>query len=147
MKKVESQPRNTKHSPLTLSRSHVLGGIYARCERLAARRVAVYLNDASGEELGLVDESHGRYADAFTFFLSEANCELLARGKFDYSFAYKLAEPVNGRYPPSRQPIRLISVHLIARETHDASVSTSPNAPVVNEPPADPISVAAPAVS
>ena len=119
MKKVQPKPQATRHSPLTLSRSHVLGGIYARCERLAAKCISVYLNDASGEKLGVVDESHGRYADAFTFFLSEENCKMLAGGKYDYSFDYQLSKPVPASLSRSRRPIQLISMYLTARKIYD----------------------------
>jgi hypothetical protein len=119
MKKVQPKPQITKYGPLTLSRRHVLGGIYARCERLSTKCISVYLNDASGEKLGVVDESHGRYADAFTFFLSEENCKMLAGGKYDYSFAYQLSEPISERPSRSRPPIQLISMYLTARKVVD----------------------------
>ena len=62
------------YSPLTLARRHVLGNLYARCER-STKEVPVYLNDTDGERLGFVDESLGRYADAFTFHLPEEHLQ------------------------------------------------------------------------
>jgi hypothetical protein len=119
MKKVQPKLQITKYSPLTISRSHVLGGIYARCERLATKCISVYLNNPAGEKLGVVDESHGQYADAFTFYLSEENCKMLARGKYDYFFDYQLCEPASATSSRSKRPIQLVSMYLTARKTYD----------------------------
>ena len=107
-----------KYSPLTMSRSRILGNMYARCDRLEDD-IAVYLNDAAGEKLGVVDESLGKYADAFTFRLSEENCKMLAGGRFDYSFDCQFsnsAEVVSSR---SKRRIQLISMYLTARKTFE----------------------------
>jgi hypothetical protein len=106
-----------KYSPLTLSRSRVLGDYYKRCDRLPSS-ITVYLNDAAGENLGQVDESLGKYADAFTFHLSEENCKKLAGGQYDYSFDYYFAD--NDDAVPlaiSRRRIQLTSVFLTLRKT------------------------------
>jgi hypothetical protein len=125
MKKVQSKPQRMKYSPLTLSRSRVLGGLYTRCERLATKYISVYLNDASGEKLGVVDESQGQYADAFTFYLSEENCKMLAGGKYDYSFDCQLSESASVTPSRSKRPIQLISMYLTARKTYDTLVLPS----------------------
>ena len=78
------------YSPLTLSRRHVLGDNYTRCDH--STNVPVYLNDAQGELLGYADESHGIYADAFTFNLPEEFCKKLAGGQYTYSFDFHFAE-------------------------------------------------------
>ena len=105
-----------------MSRSRILGNMYTRCDRLDDY-IAVYLNDAAGEKLGVVDESLGKYADAFTFHLSEENCKLLAGGKFDYTFDYRSAAPAETTSSRLKGRIRLISMFLIARETHEKSQS------------------------
>lgn len=112
-----------KYSPLTVSRSRVLGTLYTRCERMSAKSISVYLNDSSGEKLGVADESQGQYADAFTFHLSEENCKMLAGGKYDYSFDYYFS----GRdaVPPrhSKRRIKLISIFLTPRKTVEKPVA------------------------
>lgn len=104
-----------KYSPLTLSRSHVLGDFYKRCERLSDG-ISVYLDNVGGEKLGFVDEGLGHYADAFTFHLSEENCKALAGGKFDYSFDYFFSESDEPPLAISRRRIQLTSLFLTARK-------------------------------
>jgi len=116
MKKQPLAPQRMKYSPLTLSRSHVLGEYYKRCERLPDP-ISVYLDNTSGELLGNVDESLGKYADAFTFHLSEEVCKMLAGGKFDYSFGYHFTESDSDATPSSRRRIQLDSVFLTERPT------------------------------
>lgn|ERR1044072_2038337 len=74
------------YSPLAIKRSQVLGDIYKQCEPVES--IPVYLNDASGELLGHVDESLGHYADAFVFHLSEDVCKKLSSGHYIYGFDY-----------------------------------------------------------
>lgn len=74
------------YSPLAIKRSHVLGEIYKYCD--AVESIPVYLNDAAGELLGHVDESMGRYADAFLFHLPEDVCKKLSTGHYNYVFNY-----------------------------------------------------------
>lgn len=112
------------YSPLTLSRSHVLGQLYARCDRLV-KDVSVYLNDEAGEKLGFVNESLGHYADAFTFHLSEENCKKLAGGQFTYSFDYHFSESAAAAASPARRRIRLISIFLTARKGYDKPIARS----------------------
>jgi len=121
------------YSPLTLSRSHVLGQLYARCERLA-KGVSVYLENAAGEKLGFADESLGHYADAFTFHLSEENCKKLAGGQFTYSFDYHFSESAAAAPSPSKRRIRLISIFLTARKGYDKPVARSARSTTVDEP-------------
>lgn len=103
-----------------MSRSRILGNMYTQCDRLN-EHIVVYLNDAAGEKLGVVDESLGKYADAFTFHLSEENCKMLAGGKYDYTFDYQVAAPVAAASSRSKQRIQLISMFLKARETRKES--------------------------
>ena len=109
-----------KYSPLTMSRSRILGNMYSRCDRLNDH-IAVYLNDEAGEKLGVFDESLGKYADAFTFHLSEENCKMLAGGKYDYTFDYRFAASAEKTSSLSKRRIRLISMILTARETQEKS--------------------------
>lgn len=102
------------YSPLHIARRHVLGDLYSRCER--SDKIPVYLNDASGEELGYVDESLGEYADAFTFHLSEDHCKKLAGGQFLYSFDYRFSESAARAGSPGKRPIKLISIFLTMRK-------------------------------
>ena len=76
------------YSPLAIKRSQVLGDIYKQCEPVES--IPVYLNDASGELLGHVDESLGHYADAFVFHLSEDVCKKLSSGHYIYGFDYDI---------------------------------------------------------
>ena len=105
-----------------MSRSRILGNMYTRSDRLNDH-IAVYLNDSTGEKLGVVDECLGKYADAFTFHLSEENCKMLAGGKFDYTFDYRFAAPAEPTSSRSKRRIRLISMFLKAREMHEKSQS------------------------
>ena len=79
------------YSPLAIKRSHVLGDLYKSCEPV--ENVPVYMNDAAGELLGHVDESLGKYADAFVFHLSEDICKKLSSGHFNYGFDYEEVQP------------------------------------------------------
>jgi hypothetical protein len=105
------------YGPLTISRRHVLGDLYSRCERLG--QVPVYLNDALGERLGFVDESKGHYADAFTFHISEENCKKLAGGQFLYSFNYDFATRTDSSLPDTKRRIKLNCILLTMRKGYD----------------------------
>lgn len=74
------------YSPLAIKRLSVLGDLYNKCESIES--IPVYLDGESGELLGHVDESLGRYADAFLFHLSEEVCKKLSTGHYTYSFDY-----------------------------------------------------------
>ena len=111
------------YSPLTISRRHVLGELYARCDRLET--VPVYLNDLLGERLGFVDESLGKYADAFTFHISEENCKKLAGGQFTYSFQYEFAEKARAGITAAKRRIRLTSIMLTMRKGYEKPISRS----------------------
>ena len=100
------------YGPLALSRKHVLGEHYLRCD--AIESVPVYLNDTAGEVLGHVDESMGKYADAYLFHLSEDMCKKLSAGHFTYSFEF---ENVETEVPAAgRRRMRLVTVMLTARK-------------------------------
>lgn len=105
------------YGPLTLSRRHVLGDLYSRCERLT--KVPVFLNDDQGEELGFVEENLGHYADAFTFHISEENCKKLAGGQFLYSFNYEFVSRSDASLAKSKRRIRLTSILLTMRKGYE----------------------------
>jgi hypothetical protein len=121
------------YSPLTLARRHVLGNLYERCDRIDSS-VTVYLNDADGEQLGFVDESMGKYADAFTFHLAEEICKRLAGGQFIYSFDYRVAAKSN---QSPKQRIKLTSIFLTMRKGYDKPVARAAAAAHVVEETAD----------
>ena len=99
------------YGPLALSRRHVLGEHYLRCETIES--VPVYLNDMTGEVIGHVDESMGKYADAFLFHLSEEMCKKLSAGHFTYSFEFENVDTVP---PAAGRRFRLVAVVLTARK-------------------------------
>jgi hypothetical protein len=90
--------------------------------------IPVYLGDAVGERLGFVDESLGKYADAFTFHLSEDVCKKLAGGQFLYSFDYHFSEPSSTASSPGRRRIKLLSVFLTMRKGYDKPVARAARA-------------------
>ncbi len=79
-------------TPVSISRRHVLGDLYSRCESLKGK-VPVYLAGEKPELLGHADEGLGHYADAFSFHLAEDICKKLSSGQYTYSFDYKQSEP------------------------------------------------------
>ena len=98
------------YSPLAIKRSQVLGDIYQRCEKIES--IPVYLNDVSGELLGRVDESLGKYADAYVFHLAEDICKKLSSGHYLYGFDYDVLETKPGKKPH----IRLNCILLLGKQ-------------------------------
>ena len=70
-----------KYSPLAIRRRNILGDIYGKCETVES--IPVYLDDKTTEPIGHVDESLGRYADAFVFHLPEEICKKLSTGSYE----------------------------------------------------------------
>jgi hypothetical protein len=99
------------YSPLSLARRHVLGDLYGRCDALKGS-VPVYLAGEKPELLGHADESLGRYADAFSFHLTDDMCKKLSAGHFTYTFDYR---PSNPTKTDSRSRITLRSITLTSR--------------------------------
>jgi len=106
------------YSPLSMSRRHVLGDLYLRCETIHGE-VPVFMSPAGEEEvpsaIGHIDQCLGEYADAFTFHLPDEICKLLSGGHYSYSFEYEFTDP---KLRTSRSRIRLSSVLLIARQNY-----------------------------
>lgn len=115
------------HSPLTLSRRHVLGDLYDRCEAIEGQ-VPVFLNGEEPGLLGYADESMGIYADAMTFHLADDVCKKLSSGQFTYSIEYEHAGPT---IAGSRSRFKLTSITLTALKTYQKQVRT-PDAEVAN---------------
>lgn len=108
---------------LSMARRHVLGDLYSRCE--PASNIPVFLNERNGELLGHVDESLGKYADAFTFHLDDQVCKKLAAGHFTYAFEVDFASEKDSGLPAARRRVRLTSVALVMRKGYDKPDSKS----------------------
>ena len=78
------------YSPLAIKRSYVLGDLYNRCE--ISETTPVYIDTVTEEPVGFVDNSLGKYADAFLFHLPEDVCKKLSTGHFKYAFDYEKTE-------------------------------------------------------
>ena len=100
------------YNPLTIKRSNVLGDIYKQCD--AIESIPVYMNDQSGELLGFVKEDMGRYADVFTFHLSEAVCKQLSSNNYDYAFDFDYSE--KSTQTVNKKRIKLNHILLITKK-------------------------------
>ncbi len=107
------------YSPLTIKRKQVLGDLYKRCESVES--IPVYLDDASGELLGRVDECLGKYADAFSFHLAEDVCKKLSTSGYDFAFDYDLVDKTAAANGKSQ--VKLNCVVLIARKAVEKKVA------------------------
>lgn len=102
-------------SPLSLSRRHVLGELYARCESLTTD-VPVYLSGEDREVLGHVNEGLGHYADAFCFHLADDVCKKLSAGHYAYSFECTPTDPQN---TGSRSRVSIDAITLTAGKPYE----------------------------
>lgn len=107
--------------PISVSRRHVLGDLYSRCDVISS--VPVYLNSVDGELLGHVDQGLGHYADAFSFHLPDDICKKLSAGFFTYAFDYQYTDPAAEPGRPKR--VTLNSICLIARQNYERPVARS----------------------
>ena len=105
------------HSPLTLSRRHVLGDLYAQCDPVDS--IPIYWNDLEGSEIGFVDQSSGEYADAFTFHMGEEFCRKLAAGQIVCHFNYESLGKTAKSATPNRTRFRLTSFVLVSRKGYE----------------------------
>ena len=104
--------------PLSMSRRHVLGQLYARCEAISGNipvRIASAEDDESPTLAGHVVESMGVYADAFTFHLPADVIKALSGGYYSYTFEYEFVDPTR---QTSQSRIRLTSILLTARQNY-----------------------------
>jgi hypothetical protein len=100
------------YNPLTIKRSSVLGDIYKQCD--AIESIPVYMNDQSGELLGSVREDMGRYADVFTFHLSETVCKQLSSNNFEFAFDFDYSDKTPKAINKKR--IKVNHIMLIAKK-------------------------------
>ncbi|HEX8289872.1 MAG TPA: hypothetical protein VF556_17965 [Pyrinomonadaceae bacterium] len=100
------------YNPLTIKRSNVLGNIYKQCDTIES--IPVYMNDQSGELLGFVREDMGRYADVFTFHLSETVCKQLSSNHFEFAYDFDYSEKTTS--PFNKKRIKLNHIMLIAKK-------------------------------
>lgn len=101
--------------PISISRRHVLGDYYSRCDAIVS--VPVYLDSSKGEMLGYADQGLGHYADAFSFHLPDDICKKLSAGYFTYAFEFNYAErkATPGRY----RRVKISSISLIPRQNYE----------------------------
>ena len=100
------------YNPLTIKRSSVLGDIYNQCD--AIESIPVYMNDRAGELLGYVREDMGRYADVFTFHLSETVCKQLSSNNFEFAYDFDYSD--KSTQAINKKRIKLNHILLIARK-------------------------------
>ena len=86
------------YSPIAIKRNRILGDLNKRCEPVES--IPIYLEREGGELLGHVDESLGRYADAFVFHVPEDYCKKLSTNSFECGLNY---DYVKGDKSPERQ--------------------------------------------
>jgi hypothetical protein len=105
-------------SVLSLSRRHVLGKLYARCNSVS-ESIPVYLDGEKPELVGYVDEGLGPYTDAFSFHLDTDSCKKLSMGQYSYSIDYAKskipAELASGR-------LNVVSITLVRPKVYEKPV-------------------------
>ena len=103
---------------LSLSRRHVLGSLYDRCDAITGS-IPVYLAGDEPDLLGYADEALGHYADAFSFHLDADSCKKLSAGQFSYSIGYDHSEPHKDK---SRGRVKLTSITLVRHKGYEKPV-------------------------
>jgi len=111
---------------LSISRRHVLGDLYERCDSITAA-IPVYLAGTEPTLLGHADESLGHYADAFSFHLDTDSCKKLSAGQYTYMLGYDHTDP---KGKGSRQRITLTSITLKGREGYAKPIGKQRSAEV-----------------
>jgi len=116
-------------SPLSLSRRHVFGDLYSRCEP-STEDLPVYLLGDENELLGHAAESPSHYADSITFHLADDICKRLSAGQYTYEFDVDKTEKqgrviVRTIFLKARKPYEKPIVHRRGT-TADAEPLTSP---------------------
>lgn len=101
---------------LSLSRRHVLGDIYSRCDEIQGD-IPVYLDDESAPVMiGYANQSLGHFADAFSFHLDAGDCKKLSSGQFSFSVTYEFSnEGKSGR----GDAVKLTSITLTGRKSYE----------------------------
>lgn len=99
--------------PVSLTRRHVLGELYPRCETLA-EQIPLYLDGDAPEVLGHVDQALGVFRDAFSFHVTSDVGKGLCAGYYTFAFD---CEPVENRR------LRLVSITLKQREKYEKPIA------------------------
>ena len=94
------------YSPLTIKRRNILGELYSRCD--AIESLPVYMDAKSEEPIGTVDESLGRYVDAFSFHLPEDVCKRLSSSGYEVFIDYDA--------PDKNDRIKINHIVLVAKQ-------------------------------
>ncbi|HKP69729.1 MAG TPA: hypothetical protein VJV05_10635 [Pyrinomonadaceae bacterium] len=103
---------------LSLSRRHVLGSLYDRCDAIEGS-IPVYLSGDELDLLGYAEESLGHYADAFSFHLEADLCKKLSMGQFSYTIDYEHSETKSGSV---RGRVKLRSINLVRHKGYEKPV-------------------------
>ena len=84
---------------VAFKRRNILGALYQQSEPVSS--IPVYLDDATGEPIGTMEENPNQYADSFIFHLPDNVCKKLSTNSFDigidYDFTDEDTEPGNRR--------------------------------------------------
>lgn len=99
---------------LSLSRRHVLGDLYWRCDPVKGS-IPVYIAEDEQALAGSADESLGRYADAISFYLSDSHCKKLSAGHFLYSLECTHTNPA---FTGPHSRVQLTSIILTGRKPY-----------------------------
>lgn len=74
---------------ITLKRRTVLGELSGQCEKIGS--IPVYLNDATEEAIGTVEDSADHYASALLFHAPDYVCKKLSTNSYDIGVDYDYA--------------------------------------------------------
>src|SRR5215204_1917029 len=106
---------------LSISRRHVLGSLYDRCDAIEGS-IPVYLAGDAPDLLGYADQALGHYADAFSFHLDSDSCKKLSAGQFSYAIGYDHSEPHSDG---SRGRVKLTSITLVRHKGYEKPIKAS----------------------
>jgi hypothetical protein len=118
---VRVDSRQMAIATLSLSRRHVLGTLYGRCDPIEGS-IPVYLAGGDPDLLGYADQSLGHYADAFSFHLDTDSCKKLSAGQYSYDIGYDHSEP---HAKGERGRVKLTSITLIRHKGYDKPVKVA----------------------
>ncbi|MGI8470445.1 MAG: hypothetical protein ACR2N3_18555 [Pyrinomonadaceae bacterium] len=94
------------YSPLSIRRRNILGDIYTKCDPITS--IPVYMETKTEEPIGFVDESLGRYSDAFVFHLPEDICKKLSTSSYQVFIDFES--------PDKENRIKLNHIILVSRQ-------------------------------
>ena len=76
---------------VSFARRHVLGDLHGRCNVIDL--VPVFLDEDPTTEIGFIDQSLGRYSDAFNFHLPADVCKKLSSGHYRFPLGFDRDKP------------------------------------------------------